>query len=468
MLFTQIEFLILFISVLALIFLIKGHKAQKMILLAASWYFYAYWDWRFFGLLLLSTVVDYSIGMGFAKITDNRKRRVLLWVSVITNLGILGFFKYYNFFIGSISQMLQPLGINTSTLSIILPIGISFYTFQTMSYTIDVYWRKLEPCKNFFDFALFVSFFPQLVAGPIVRASDFLPQLKTPRQMSWDKTYSGARLIVIGFFKKSFIADHLAFFVDGVFRNPGVFDMGTTWLAVLAYAIQIYCDFSGYSDMAIGLARILGYEFNINFNLPYLAHSVEDFWRRWHISLSTWLRDYLYIPLGGNRKGRTRTYLNLIITMVLGGLWHGAAWTFVFWGAIHGGALAVSKFYSQIKHDAQRRVEGAGFRRFTGWAATMLVVIIGWTFFRAQSFSDAVVILHKMFVNPAGIAWYPSFAVFTIAGFGIYYLTYALKLDWIPELSHHPRYSPVLLWSMVWVTVLFYPKNFQPFIYFQF
>ncbi|MBW2619227.1 MAG: MBOAT family protein, partial [Deltaproteobacteria bacterium] len=421
MLFTQVEFLIFFGVVLAFLAVVRHNRSRKIFLLAASYYFYAYWDWRFLGLLVFSTLVDFGVGQGLKRTQAGRSRKALLVASLVCNLGILGFFKYYNFFVESLTGLLSPLGLNLSTLPIILPIGISFYTFQKLSYTIDLYRGRIEACDDPFDFALFVGFFPQLVAGPIVRAAHLLPQFKARRNLSWDQAASGGRQFVLGFFKKVFIADRIAFGVDVVFENPAAFGPAAVWLAVLGFAVQIYCDFSGYSDMAIGAARMMGYDLPVNFRLPYLAVSPRDFWRRWHITLSTWLRDYLYIPLGGNRKGRGRTYLNLMLTMLLGGLWHGAGLTFVFWGAWHGLALAGDRFLRSVtdKEEAGR----AG--KVLGWLVTLLIVLVGWVFFRAESFSKAFIMLRQMFA-PAGVqvSWLPPFAVFAV---GLMILGHGLK-----------------------------------------
>jgi alginate O-acetyltransferase complex protein AlgI len=317
------------------------------------------------------------------------------------------------------------------------------------------------------DFALFVSFFPQLVAGPIVRASDFLPQLRTLRNPSWPRCYDGFRQFTIGLFKKMFIADNLAGFVDRVFSNAGAYDTLTTWLAVIAYAIQIYCDFSGYSDMAIGLARVLGYDLMENFHWPYLSTRIDEFWRRWHISLSTWLRDYLYIPLGGNRKGRTRTYINLMITMLLGGLWHGAAWTFVVWGAIHGLSLAVVKFVGEQQFDSNQR-SATPWRQVTGWLATMFIVLVAWVFFRSPNFDVAARMLGAMLGIHRGFSYLPAMmAVLVPMAVGAH-LVQAMgyhQFFWLP--ANRLRSATVLL-TMIWLVVVFHPRNFSPFIYFQF
>lgn len=464
MLFTQIEFFIFYFLILVIVTAMNSYRAQKLILLMGSYYFYGYWDWRFLSLVFFSTTVDYLIGLRLSRIEDDRKRKQLLIASLIINLGILGFFKYYNFFVDSLMMALKPFGFRLETLSIILPVGISFYTFQSLSYTIDVYRRNIKPCRNFLDFALFISFFPQLVAGPIVRASEFLPQLKQRTLLTYERFFYGFKQFIFGFFKKVFIADRLAFFVDNVFTSAGIFDGLTTWLAVFAYSIQIYCDFSGYSDMAIGSARILGYDLNQNFNLPYMAQNIQDFWRRWHISFSTWLRDYLYIPLGGSRKGPIRTYVNLMLTMLLGGLWHGAAWTFVFWGGLHGFSLAVNRYVSS-RNKQEQLTNG---HIFLNWMLTMLVVLIGWVFFRAGTFANALRVLNKMFLDTSGVAWYSPVVIFILFLIIARHMMHITGMEKRLALTPTSRFAPSVLLAMLGIAVIFYPKGFQPFIYFQF
>ncbi len=465
MLFTQIEFFFFLAAVFAAVLLVKNHGTQKLILLAASYYFYAYWDWRFAGLLLACTAVNYWLA-GRMEGSSPKRRKQLVTIALVYSLGVLGLFKYFNFFVDSFRAMAGIAPDAGSTLDLILPAGISFYTFQTLSYTIDVYRGDLPHCRRFSDFALFVAFFPQLVAGPIVRASEFIPQLETPRTLTWERAYDGFRQFTLGLFKKVFIADRLASFVDPGFENAASLSGLTLWLVAIAYAIQIYCDFSGYSDMAIGIARAMGYEFTRNFNHPYLATSVQDFWRRWHISLSTWLRDYLYIPLGGNRLGPIRTYWNLILTMVLGGLWHGANWTFVFWGAWHGVALAIDRFITG--HIGKRSTAAGPGRALVGWAITMMIVLVGWVFFRAPNLTTALAILGRMFTFADGVAWYSPFALGVLGAMFLYHaLLAAGKSAWF-ELKPDTIRTPTILFTMIWLVIAFYPRDFQPFIYFQF
>ena len=459
--------MIFLVAVIAFLLLVRNNRARKLFLLAASYYFYACWDWRFLSLIFASTLVDYCVGLCLKHTGDRTIRKLLLVASLVCNLGLLGFFKYFNFFVESLQTLIAPLGWHVGSLNILLPVGISFYTFQSLSYTIDMYRRRIKCCDDFFDFALFVSFFPQLVAGPIVRASEFLKQLESTRRLTWMRAAEGFRQFTIGLFKKAFIADRIAVFVDGVFENAGVFDGPTTWLAVMCYAIQIYCDFSGYSDMAIGAARAIGYDIPVNFRYPYMARSVADFWRRWHISLSTWLRDYLYIPLGGNRKGPWRTCINIMIVMVLGGLWHGAAWTFVFWGALHGVALVVTRWIPSGANasGAWRRFLTAG-----GWMATMFVVLVAWVFFRstAGGFPQALCLLEKMFVDFRGVSWRPPFAIFALVLMAMSHALQATRFAHWRDLPVTKWHTPALLFLMLWLVIVFPASGFTPFIYFQF
>lgn len=396
MIFNSLVFWVFFAAVYGL-YRALPHRGQNVLLLVSSYFFYGWWDWRFLSLIFISTVVDYWAGLAMERAGENeRRRRIALWVSVATNLGILGFFKYFNFFADSLAGLLQVVGVDTPVrhLNIILPVGISFYTFQTMSYTLDIYRRQLKPTRSFLDFAAFVSFFPQLVAGPIERAAKLLPQIEQPRTIRRGDMESGAWLVVWGLFKKCVVADNLAVLVDGVFGAETATGAAAL-LALYAFAFQIYCDFSGYSDIARGLARWMGIELMLNFNNPYFAVNPKEFWARWHISLSSWLRDYLYISLGGNRRGRGRRYANLALTMLLGGLWHGAAWTFVVWGAFHGLLLVVyhawaSRFAPKGGADSGRGV----------WLRRILLfhlVCLGWLFFRAESLGQAGALLQQIF-----------------------------------------------------------------------
>ncbi|MCG6535904.1 MAG: MBOAT family protein [Syntrophales bacterium LBB04] len=390
-----------FITIVFLVYPRLGLRGQNLFLLLASYIFYSYWDWRFTVLLLTSTVVDFWVGQKLQEPGSQKRRRLLLLVSITVNLGILGFFKYFNFFIDSAASALAAIGLepHVSVLRVILPIGISFYTFRTMTYTIDIYRSKVKPTKNFVDYALFVSFFPELLAGPIERASSLLPQISTPRQITRAKILTGLNLVLLGYFKKVAIADTLAPIVDHIFAAPAGMSSGQLWTGVYAYTFQIYGDFSGYTDIARGISRILGFETMENFSAPYLSRSITEFWRRWHISLSTWFRDYLYIPLGGNRLGRARTYANLIITMCLCGLWHGAAWTFVLWGLLHGLCLSGHRMVL-----GENKPDFSWPQTFSGWGIAFVkmflmfqFVALAWVLFRAPNLKTALVYLEGLF-----------------------------------------------------------------------
>lgn len=400
MIFSSWLFAFFFAAVFAGYWGIPTRRGRTLFLLAASYVFYMSWNAWLVLLILGTTLLDYFVALGLERSTSAERRKALLVCSIVGNLGVLALFKYADFFVGSLRSTLESFGVrvNLSTLNILLPVGISFYTFQTLSYTIDVYRRRMPATRSFTDFALFVAFFPQLVAGPIVRAIDFLPQIATIKRFDWDRLASGGVLFLIGLTKKIFIADQLAMLVDPVFAEPHRYVSRDLWLAMFCYGGQIFCDFSGYSDMAVAAARVLGFDLPVNFRSPYLAASLTDFWRRWHISLSTWLRDYLYIPLGGSHGGPLRTCRNLMITMLLGGLWHGASWTFVIWGAIHGAFLIVGKAASRFAAPSHREpASGQGRdswiarwgRRLSGWTVTLLVVHLAWVFFRCQLMVDA-------------------------------------------------------------------------------
>lgn len=470
MIFSSPEFFLFFGGVLLFLVLAKGQQTKKLFLLAASYFFYGYWDWRFTFLMLAMTLANYALGECVQQAQTQRLKKLFLLAAVIFDLGVLGFFKYYNFFIDSANHALhsihaEALG-SLPTLGIILPVGISFITFQVMAYVIDIYRGVTEPAETFWDFALLTAFFPQLVAGPILKAKQFLPELQKKIVIRRQNLIAGGQLFLLGLFRKIVVADRLALFVDTVFESPQDFSSATTWLAVLAYAIQIYCDFSGYSDMAIGAAKCLGYDIPINFNLPYISRSITEFWRRWHISLSTWLREYIYIPLGGNRKGKPRQYLNLWLVMLLGGLWHGASWNFVLWGALHGTALAVHKFYSD--YIRPKITLPAPLYNVITWAVTLLFVCTTWVFFRSADFSEALVILQKMYVpTSAGINWFAT-------GFWIA-LPGLLIADYLGSVLNQGKYIQLdrlshWFWLSFWLLGLLFlaPQNPQPFVYFQF
>jgi D-alanyl-lipoteichoic acid acyltransferase DltB (MBOAT superfamily) len=387
MTFNSLSFLIFFVMVYAL-YLVASHKWQNRVLLIASYFFYGCWNWRFLSLIALSTVIDFTVGRKLDASDDIVVRKRWLFVSMFCNLGILGFFKYFNFFSQSLLDLFQAMNLNMdfSTLNIILPVGISFYTFQTMSYTIDIYRKELKPCQNFFDFALFVSFFPQLVAGPIERAKNLLPNVVAHREINYEKIRRGLFLIVFGLFKKVVIADGVAPSVNQIFNATGGGVSGIdVVLASYLFALQIYCDFSGYSDVARGVSKMMGFELMENFKVPYISKNPSEFWKRWHISLSSWLSDYLYIPLGGNRNGKVKTYRNLMITMILGGLWHGAAWNFVLWGTYQGLILVIYRFFRR-----KNKTKHHPFVNFLSIVFFFQLTCYGWLLFRANSFDQIV------------------------------------------------------------------------------
>lgn len=465
MIFSSIEFFVFLSLVLALLAGIRGEGARRNLLLTASYVFYGWWDWRLCSLILFSTVVDYWVGLRLEASRDPRRRRAWLTTSICVNLGVLGVFKYTNFFLDSLRPVLASGGVDVPYLHIVLPVGISFFTFQTMSYSIDVYRGILPASRNFRDFALFVAFFPQLVAGPIVRGKEFLPQLDADHPLRWDNLRMGTEVFVRGFVKKVLFADTLAVYVDPVFADPAAFTATTCWLAVTAYAGQIYFDFSGYSEMAIGVGRMLGYRLPVNFLHPYISVNITEFWRRWHISLSGWLRDYLYIPLGGNRRGPGRTYVNLMLTMLLGGLWHGASWSFVVWGALHGLGLAAHKRLGGIVGEPQAGVP----RKLVSWAGTFLFVLVTWVFFRAPDLGTAWTYLGKMAgLSPGGAAWYYLNALTALGLGAAMHVAVVLREEGDLTLNLRRPADWAALVMILLAVLLFAPFDANPFIYFQF
>lgn len=457
------EFLIFFSIVFVVVLFLQRLKNtlyKELFLLAASYFFYGYWDWRFCFLLLFVTAVSYIT----ARFTH---KKLALTVGIVVPLVVLGFFKYFNFFLDSFEALINR---DIGALAIILPVGISFYTFQALSYVIDVKRGKIPAENSFIKLALYISFFPQLVAGPIVKASEFLPQLGEDRRITLKNVEMGIQLMLFGFAKKIVIADHLSVFVDDVFYAPAAYSWISIILAVISYSIQIYFDFSGYSDIAIGCAKCLGYDFSANFNMPYISENVTVFWRRWHISLSTWLKEYLYIPLGGNRKGKARQYLNLFITMLLGGLWHGANWTFVFWGALHGAVLCIDKLIPKKKNrNAIIRI----------WSAlgTFLFVSFTWIFFRSDRFSVAWQIIKGIFTLQEGIIqpFFWTFIAIAVVCIGtVVAIIRAKKHNEYEVNGFYPLFD---LNTVFGLTILFIACGFifsfaftgeHPFVYFQF
>ena len=436
-------------------------------LLAASYFFYMSWIPKFILLLLALTVIDYTAARWIARTDSPRSRKIALIVSLSANLGLLGFFKYYNFFASNIAHLLHRPE-NSFALSIILPLGISFHTFQSMSYVIDVYRREQKPIVNPIDYALFIAFFPQLVAGPIVRAREFFGDLYHWNRPNAQEVLRGLLLVILGLAKKMVMADQFAQVANTYFKDVGAHPgLLTAWSGAIAFGIQIYFDFSGYTDMAIGMALLLGFHFPVNFRRPYLASSITDFWHRWHMSLSRWLRDYLYIPLGGNRHGRWMTYRNLMLTMLLGGLWHGASWNFVVWGGYHGALLSIEKMFGQTR----KAVEQSRWTLFYPIQAvvTFALVMVGWVFFRAANFQDSIYVLRQMFAGQLGslflMRWQIDLALIT--------LLLALleeKNEWFEKVAIGPAwaYGAVCALLLLSVELIGYTEAAVPFVYFQF
>lgn len=489
LLFTQSAFWVFFGAIIiGYQFFSDKIKARNTLLLIASLYFYYLSSGFYFLLLIFSTIVDYFIGQAIFSSDNRLKRKSLVSLSVFINLSLLAYFKYTFFFAEGINNIfhleLEPtnllavffnqLGANMDTTNIFLPIGISFYTFQTISYSVDIYRKQLQPVKNIYDFALFVSFFPQLVAGPIVRASEFIPQIYNKFSLTFEDYGKAIYLIIIGLFKKVFISDYLSVnFVDRVFESPMSYSGFENLLASYGYAIQIYCDFSGYTDIAIGIACLLGFKLPLNFNSPYKAISITDFWRRWHISLSSFLRDYLYIPLGGNRKGKIRTYVNLFITMLLGGLWHGAHTRFIIWGMLHGIALGVHKLWIEVRGKS-RQPESISYKIIMG-IITFHFVTFCWIFFRADNMQNVQTILSQILFNfnigivPDVIMAYNKVLTVLLIGFITHLMPNSIKNKISQYFTLMPDIAKATVIMLV-VVLLFQSRSsdIQPFIYFQF
>ena len=475
MLFNSIEFLLFLPTVFILYWFVfhKNLKFQNLLILLSSYLFYGWWDYRFLSLIFLSTVVDYIIGLNIPKQYSEKNQKLLLWSSILFNLSVLGFFKYYNFFIDSWIDLFRSVGYEIKsvwTLNIILPVGISFYTFQTMSYTIDVYRKKLRPTKDFISFATFVSFFPQLVAGPIERASNLLPQILKKRDFEYEQGVQGLRLILWGMFKKVVIADSLAPLVNEIFRDYELLDGGALWLGVFYFAFQIYCDFSGYSDIAIGTAKLFGFEIMSNFKFPYFSRNIGEFWRRWHISLSTWFRDYLYIPLGGSRDGKFKSIRNIFIIFLVSGFWHGSNWTFIFWGLFHS-ILFIPSFIlnTNRKYTTSIIAENTflpSLKEFIQVGTTFLLVAIGWVFFRSETIGDSFGYLNHMIFDFSIPTKYRSGVISVMIFVSIEYL---IKKD--ERLNLRLFNNHVLNYVLYSIILLFIVANFyknSEFIYFQF
>lgn len=484
MFFHSIDFAIYLPIVFTLYWFVTNRnlKLQNTLIVAASLVFYGWWDWRFLSLILFSTLVDFNIGKWLSKEENIDRRKVLLWVSIVVNLGLLGFFKYYNFFVDNFIAAFSLFGqqIQVDTLNIILPVGISFYTFQTLSYTIDVYRKNLEPTEDLIEFTAFVCFFPQLVAGPIERATNLLPQFYKKRTFEYDKAVDGMRLILWGLFKKVVIADNCAEYANLIFNNYQDYNGSTLLLGAVFFTFQIYGDFSGYSDIAIGTSRLFGFNLMQNFATPYFSRDIAEFWRRWHISLSTWFRDYLYIPLGGSKGGTSMKVRNTFIIFIVSGFWHGANWTFIVWGGLNAlyflpllllernrmnlGIVADGKMLPTIKELAQMTI-------------TFMLTVMAWVFFRSESLNSAIDFFLRIFTKD--LFQIPMFGGKMQAIITILNITTLLIVEWLTRRDEHPllrlQKVPILfrwaLYLLLSSTILYNLVNFrssQEFIYFQF
>ena len=469
MLFSSGLFWVLFLLFLPLYGLLKSSKSKMVVFVVLfSLYFYYKSSGLFFLMLIGTSLIDWLVSKAIYNESRRKVKLAYMWGSILLSLSILGYFKYANFFLWNWNAMVEG---NFHPLDIILPVGISFYTFQSISYVVDVYKERIAPTKTWLDYLFFLSFFPALVAGPIVRADYFIPQIEKNEPATKANIYGGLWLIIAGIVKKAVIADYIAQYNDLIFNDPSLYTGVQTLMGVLGYTMQIYCDFSGYSDMAIGIALMMGFKLGINFDSPYQSRNLTEFWRRWHISLSSWLRDYVYIPLGGNRKGTFRTYLNNFLTMLIGGLWHGAAWKFVFWGAMHGAGLAVHKACKPILD----KIPDNFVTTFIFWLITFVYVSLLWVFFRAASFEDSVLIINNIFVDfewgqiPQFISIRPEWSIMMLT---------LIILHFIPQrvADHTQEYfikSPWLLKLGVFLVVVqlvieFMSEEVAPFIYFQF
>jgi len=477
MLFNSISFAA-FLPLVFCLFWALGRRnfhLQNALLIVASYVFYGWWDWRFLSLIFISSLVDFMVGLRISGTEIQHKRKALLIVSLVVNLGFLGFFKYFNFFIDSAAGLLQSIGLqpNLPSLRIILPVGISFYTFQTLSYTIDIYRRKMEPTRDPLAFFAFVSFFPQLVAGPIERAKSLLPQFYERRRFEYDQAVDGLRQMLWGFCKKMVVADQMAPHVQVIFDNAGSLDGVVLLMGSFFFALQIYCDFSGYSDIAIGVARLFGFNLSRNFAYPYFSRDISEFWHRWHISLSTWFRDYVYIPLGGSFVPKTRQMLNIFITFTVSGLWHGANWTFVIWGALNGlyyFPLMILNKQGRFKDIVAAKTFFPTIADALGMAGTFGITLVAWVFFRADSVMAAGEYLIRMVTHPwldVDHGQYRAAVAYAVA---------PLIIEWFRRTKQHgleisdlPRIVRWLIYLLAVLSILIFGKfGSQEFIYFQF
>ena len=482
MLFNSLDFAIFLPIVFILYWFViqKNLKLQNALIVVASYVFYGWWDWRFLSLIIFSTVVDYLVGQKLRAEDRQSKRKVLLWTSIIVNLGFLGFFKYYNFFLENFIDAFSLFGmqINANSLNIILPVGISFYTYQTLSYTIDVYKKKLEPTNDFIAFSAFVCFFPQLVAGPIERATNLLPQFYKKRTFEYHKAVDGMRQILWGLFKKIVIADNCAVFANQIFNNSADMSGSTLVLGAIFFTFQIYADFSGYSDIAIGTSRLFGFDMKQNFATPYFSRDIAEFWRRWHISLSTWFRDYLYIPLGGSRGGTWMKVRNTFAIFLVSGFWHGANWTFIIWGALNAIYFLPLLLTNNNRKNLGVVAEGKllpSFKELLAMLTTFMLTVFAWIFFRADNINHAFNYINEIFSESLFLL--PLFNKRLMAIQTLILTVIFLIIEWYKRehkhglaslgLSWKPVYRYLMYYSIIFAIYWFYVKE-QQFIYFQF
>lgn len=483
MLFNSIDFAIFLPIVFVLYWFVtnKSLKLQNFLIVAASYLFYGWWDWRFLSLILFSTIVDYLIGRRLGKEENQNKRKILLWTSILVNLGFLGFFKYYNFFLDNFITAFSLFGteIKANSLNIILPVGISFYTFQTLSYSIDVYRRKLEPTKDIIAFSAFVSFFPQLVAGPIERATNLLPQFYKEREFDSSKAVDGLRQILWGLFKKIVIADNCAVFANEIFNNSADYGGSTLVLGAVFFTFQIYGDFSGYSDIAIGTSRLFGFNLMQNFNFPYFSRDIAEFWRRWHISLSTWFRDYLYIPLGGSRGNTWMKVRNVFIIFIVSGFWHGANWTFIVWGALNALYFLPILLTKNNRRNLDAVADGKllpSLKEASLMLSTFCLTVFAWIFFRAESINHAFSYISEIF-SPS-ILSIPNFEELKAYFIPITLIVFFMLLEWFGRKGQYAISDIGLNWNrafrwtfysfLIFLIGMFMRTEETPFIYFQF
>jgi alginate O-acetyltransferase complex protein AlgI len=482
MLFNSLDFAI-FLPIVFLLYWFatqKNLKLQNVLIVLASYVFYGWWDWRFLSLIIFSTVVDYLVGQKLRVEEKQSKRKVLLWTSIIVNLGFLGFFKYYNFFLENFVDAFSLFGmqINANSLNIILPVGISFYTFQTLSYTIDVYKKKLEPTKDFIAFSAFVCFFPQLVAGPIERATNLLPQFYKKRTFEYHKAVDGMRQILWGLFKKVVIADNCAEFANQIFNNSADMNGSTLVFGAIFFTFQIYGDFSGYSDIAIGISRLFGFDLKQNFATPYFSRDIAEFWRRWHISLSTWFRDYLYIPLGGSRGGNWMKVRNTFTIFLVSGFWHGANWTFIIWGALNAIYFLPLLLTNNNRKNLGVVAEGKllpSLSELFAMLSTFSITVIAWIFFRAENLNHALNYIQSIFSN--SLFSLPEFVNRFDAIITLCLIIVFLTVEWFGRqdkygfektlLKVKEKYR-LIIYLIIMMMLLYFSNNSQDFIYFQF